>query len=57
VCVLKIRRIFDRLTALCLAARENHRKVVKLFNELKNMTIVKKETPFSGGERGKQKKG
>jgi hypothetical protein len=29
----------DRLTALCHAAQENHRKVVKLFKE-KNTTTV-----------------
>jgi hypothetical protein len=33
----------DRLTALCLAGRENDRKVVKLFKE-KNTAIVKKKT-------------
>jgi len=52
----------DRLTAFCLAARENHRKVVKLFKE-KNTTIVKKKkkkkkkkTLFQAASEGSKKK-
>ena len=46
----------DKLTALCLAAQRNHGKVVKLLTRERNTATIKKQTHFSGGERGKQKK-
>jgi hypothetical protein len=45
----------DRLTALCLAVRKNHRKVVKLLKE-KNTTTVKNKLMFQAAGEGNQKK-
>jgi len=45
----------DRLTALCLAVRKNHERIVKLLKE-KNMTTVKDKLMFQAAGEGNQKK-
>jgi ankyrin repeat protein len=46
----------DRLTALCLAARENHRKVVKLFIEKNTTTVKKNKHLFQVASEGSKKR-